>query len=134
MKIGFIGLGNMGSASARNIARGGHTLVVHDINRDAASAFLAQGAQWADTPAQVMEAADIVFTCGPLMAHLHAALPAAKRGGHAVDSAALAPIVAEALRPGDAVLVKGSLGSQMRFIIQAIDRPFCGPVCSGEAA
>ncbi len=80
------------------------------------------------------EAADIVFTCGPLMAHLHAALPAAKRGGHAVDSAALAPIVAEALRPGDAVLVKGSLGSQMRFIIQAIDRPFCGPVCSGEAA
>ena len=66
----------------------------------------------------------------------HAALAgaAAERGGHAVDSAALAPIVAEALRPGDAVLVKGSLGSQMRFIIQAIDRPFCGPVCSGEAA
>ena len=62
LKIGFIGLGNMGSASARNIARGGHTLVVHDINRDAASAFLAQGAQWADTPAQVMDAADIVFT------------------------------------------------------------------------
>ena len=52
----------MGSASARNIARGGHTLVVHDINRDAANAFLAQGAQWADTPAQVMDAADIVFT------------------------------------------------------------------------
>ena len=46
LRIGFIGLGNMGSASARNIARGGHTLVVHDINRDAANAFLAQGAQW----------------------------------------------------------------------------------------
>ena len=62
LKIGFIGLGNMGSASARNIARGGLTLVVHDINRDAANAFLAQGAQWADTPAQVLDAADIVFT------------------------------------------------------------------------
>ena len=80
------------------------------------------------------EAADIIFTCGPLMAHLHAALPAAKRGGHAVDSEALAPIVADALRPGDAVLVKGSLGSQMQFIIQAIDRPFRGPAGSGEAA
>ncbi len=80
------------------------------------------------------EAADIIFTCGPLMAHLHAALPVGKRGGHAVDSKALAPIVADALRPGDAVLVKGSLGSQMQFIIQAIDRPFCGPVGSGGAA
>ena len=80
------------------------------------------------------EAADIVFTCGPLMAHLHAALPVSKRGGHAADSEALAPIVADALRPGDAVLVKGSLGSQMQFIIQAIDRPFCDPAGSGEAA
>ena len=62
MKIGFIGLGNMGSASARNIQRAGHTLVVNDINRDAANAFLAQGAQWAATPAAVLDAADIVFT------------------------------------------------------------------------
>ena len=64
--------------------------------------------------------ADIVFTCGPQMAALHAALPAEKRGGHAVDSAALAPVVAGALRAGDAVLVKGSLGSRMAVVVRAI--------------
>ena len=52
------------------------------------------------------------------MARLFALLPAAKRGAHAADSAALAPLVLAALRPGDAVLVKGALGSRM-----ARDRP-----------
>ena len=65
--------------------------------------------------------ADIVFTCGPLMAALSTALPARQRGGHAPDAAALAPLVAAALRPGDAVLVKGSLGSRMKLIVEALD-------------
>ncbi|WP_159347508.1 UDP-N-acetylmuramoyl-tripeptide--D-alanyl-D-alanine ligase [Roseomonas harenae] len=64
--------------------------------------------------------ADLVFTCGPQMAALHDALPAARRGAHAADSAALAPIVADALRAGDAVLVKGSLGSRMAVVVRAI--------------
>jgi UDP-N-acetylmuramoyl-tripeptide--D-alanyl-D-alanine ligase len=71
-------------------------------------------------------AADLVFTCGPLMQHLRDALPAGLRGEHATDSAALAPLVAAALRPGDAVLVKGSLGSRMKLIVDAIDRPATG--------
>lgn len=65
-------------------------------------------------------AADLVFCCGPGMAHLHAALPEAKRGALAPDSAALAPIVREALRPGDVVLVKGALGSRMAVVVQAL--------------
>jgi len=83
------------------------------------------------------EAADIVFTCGKLMQHLRDALPAGLRGAHAADSAALAPLVAAALRPGDAVLVKGSLGSRMKFIVDAIDRPPTPRppwAASGEAA
>ncbi len=71
-------------------------------------------------------AADIVFTCGTLMQHLRDALPPAKHGAHAVDSAALAPLVAAALRPGDVVLVKGSLGSKMKVIVEAIDHPPAG--------
>jgi len=70
--------------------------------------------------AEPATAADIVFTCGPLMAHLRDRLPADRRGAHAEDSAALAPLVAAALRPGDAVLVKGSLGSRMKLIVDAI--------------
>jgi UDP-N-acetylmuramoyl-tripeptide--D-alanyl-D-alanine ligase len=63
---------------------------------------------------------DLVFTAGPLMAHLHAALPSSMRAVHAADSAALAPAVTEAVRPGDVITVKGSAGSQMRRVIDAL--------------
>ncbi len=63
---------------------------------------------------------DLVFTCGSLMAALAEALPPALRGGHASDSQALAPQVAAALGPGDVVLVKGSLGSRMAVVVEAL--------------
>ena len=65
--------------------------------------------------------ADVLYACGPLMRHLFDAVPDAKRGAHAPDSAALAPLVADAVRPGDAVLVKGSLGSRMRLVVQRLE-------------
>ena len=65
--------------------------------------------------------ADLLFTCGPLMQHLHGAIPPALRGAHAPDSASLAPLLLSALRDGDAVLVKGSLGSRMKTIVGAIE-------------
>jgi len=64
--------------------------------------------------------ADLVFCCGPEMARLYALLPAARRGAHAADSAALAPLVRAALRPGDVVLVKGALGSRMALVVRAL--------------
>ncbi|MBX9752043.1 MAG: UDP-N-acetylmuramoyl-tripeptide--D-alanyl-D-alanine ligase [Roseococcus sp.] len=73
-----------------------------------------------DLAPDVARAADLVFTCGPLMAHLHRALPARQQGVHTEDAASLAPIVAAALRDGDAVLVKGSLGMRMASIIRAL--------------
>jgi UDP-N-acetylmuramoyl-tripeptide--D-alanyl-D-alanine ligase len=55
------------------------------------------------------------------MRGLHDALPPERRGAHARDSAELAGIVADALRPGDVVLVKGSLGSRMRLVVSMLD-------------
>ena len=63
---------------------------------------------------------DLVFCCGPLSTHLFEALPAAQRGGHFQDSTSLAPALRAALKPGDAVLVKGSLGSRMGVIIKTL--------------
>ena len=80
-------------------------------------------AEHAGLAAAVASAADLLFTCGPLMRGLHETVPPRIRGAHAETSAALAPVVAAALRPGDAVLVKGSLGSRMKLIVQGLDAP-----------
>jgi 3-hydroxyisobutyrate dehydrogenase len=65
MKIGFIGLGMMGSGMASNLQKAGHDLVVHDLTRQAASKHLNAGAAWADSPRAVAEACDLVFTSLP---------------------------------------------------------------------
>ncbi|HUH83422.1 MAG TPA: NAD(P)-dependent oxidoreductase [Stellaceae bacterium] len=65
MQIGFIGLGTMGASMAANLQKAGHRLVVNDIRRAAAESHLAAGAVWAETPRQVGEAADAVFTSLP---------------------------------------------------------------------
>ncbi len=67
-------------------------------------------------------AADLVYACGPLMGHLFNALPERRRGFHTEDAASLAPLISAALRDGDAVLVKGSLGMGMAEIIRALHR------------
>lgn len=65
---------------------------------------------------------DLVFAAGPEMRRLFDGLPPARRGAHRPDAAALAPLVADALAPGDIVLVKGSLGMGMKTVIEALER------------
>jgi UDP-N-acetylmuramoyl-tripeptide--D-alanyl-D-alanine ligase len=67
---------------------------------------------------------DLVFCCGPLMQALWQALPASRRGGYAEDSAALEAQVLPAIRAGDVVMVKGSLGSRMAPIVKALQRAY----------
>ncbi len=69
----------------------------------------------------VTASADLLFTCGPLMRGLFDAVPGHLRGAHAANAAALAPIVAGAIGRDDAILVKGSLGSGMKRVIEAIE-------------
>ena len=68
MRVGFIGLGMMGKGMAANLQKAGHDLVVHDLSRAAAEPFLAKGAVWANSPKQVAEQTEIVFTSLPVPA------------------------------------------------------------------
>ncbi len=72
MRVGFIGLGTMGGKMAASLQRAGVSLVVHDARREAAAAHLEAGAQWADTPREVAQASDVVFTSLPAPADVEA--------------------------------------------------------------
>ncbi len=82
----------------------------------------AGAAEHAGLAEAVTRNADVLFACGPLMRHLFEAVAPDRRGAWAPDSAALAPIAAAAVAAGDAVLVKGSLGSRMGLIVAALER------------
>jgi len=75
----------------------------------------------AELAAPIAEAdIDVVHACGPLMRHLYEAIPQSRRGLYAASSADLEPLILDALRAGDVVAVKGSLGSRMGRIVQAL--------------
>ena len=91
--------------------------------------MLELGAQGAQLHRQMLEpvlanGVDLVFCCGPLMHALWEALPSGRRGGYAETSALLEPQVLAAIRPGDTVMVKGSLGSRMGPIVKALERRY----------
>jgi UDP-N-acetylmuramoyl-tripeptide--D-alanyl-D-alanine ligase len=91
--------------------------------------MLELGAHGADLHREMLEPVlahgiDLVFCCGPLMLALWEALPSGRRGGYAETSALLEPQVLAAVRPGDAVMVKGSLGSRMGLIVKALERRY----------
>jgi len=65
MKIGFIGLGNVGAKLAGSLQRNGFNLTVRDLDRSAAEPLIEQGAAWADSPRALAEAVDVVITCLP---------------------------------------------------------------------
>jgi len=90
MKIGFIGLGTMGSRMALNLNKSGHTLVVHDMLSTNAQPLISQGAVWADTPELLAAQVDVVFLSLPGPAQVQEVLTGPQG-------------LAKGLRPGSAV-------------------------------
>jgi len=62
LKVGYIGLGIMGKAMARNILKAGFPLVVHNRSREAVAELVAEGAVEAHSPKEVASQVDVVFT------------------------------------------------------------------------
>ena len=123
MKIGFIGLGIMGSRMAANLQKGGHPLVVFNRTREKAESLLAEGVGWADSPAELASQVEVVFT---MLAH-----PAA------VEEAALGQAgFLSRLAPGqmwiDCSTVNPSFSRKMAAESQAHRIRFLGAPVSGS--
>jgi UDP-N-acetylmuramoyl-tripeptide--D-alanyl-D-alanine ligase len=87
--------------------------------------MLELGSRGADLHRELAEAVlahevDLVFCCGPLMRALWEALPSGRQGGYAETSTELESPVLSAIQPGDAIMVKGSLGSRMGPIVKTL--------------
>jgi UDP-N-acetylmuramoyl-tripeptide--D-alanyl-D-alanine ligase len=72
----------------------------------------------------VENSVDLVFCAGGLYREFWEALPSERRGGYAVTAAALEADVVGALQAGDALMIKGSLGSKMGPIVKTLTRQF----------
>lgn len=103
--VGFIGLGNMGSGMVRNLQRAGFPLVVTDARREAADEVIAGGAVWADSPADVAEATDLVITMLPtpvIVRHVaigqRGIIEGIRDGGTWIDMSTSVPEVANDVR------------------------------------
>jgi UDP-N-acetylmuramoyl-tripeptide--D-alanyl-D-alanine ligase len=72
-------------------------------------------------PALINNQMDLVFAAGTFMQKLFEALPETMRGAYHATSRELAPVVASALLPQDLVLVKGSRGSRMDVVVEALE-------------
>jgi UDP-N-acetylmuramoyl-tripeptide--D-alanyl-D-alanine ligase len=99
-------------------ASGGRRILVLGDMRELGEAAPKLHADLAKTIAEAK--IDLVYCCGEMMAHLFEALPSELRGGHAPDSAALAPLVAAAVHAGDIVTIKGSKSMAMPTIVTAL--------------
>lgn len=69
-KVGFIGLGNMGSGMCANLAKAGHDVIAFDLNAEAVKAAAAQGAKGASTLQEAVAGAEVVVTMLPAGKHV----------------------------------------------------------------
>lgn len=106
MRVGFIGLGLMGSGISANLKKAGHQMVVHDARREAAEKICAAGAEWAASPKEVAAATEVVFTSLPGPPQFEAVvkgenglLAGMQRGQPLFDFSTNSPTVVRAIAP-----------------------------------
>ncbi len=110
MKIGFIGVGVMGSPMAENILDGGYELYVHDTDSDALQNLVQRGAGSGENPKEIASIVDVVITMLPLPSDVETVVfasdgvvEAARKGLIFVDMSTGSPVLAKkiAIKLGD---------------------------------
>ncbi|KAL7131175.1 hypothetical protein ABFS83_13G180700 [Erythranthe nasuta] len=137
-RVGFIGLGNMGSRMANNLIKAGYSVVVHDVNHDAMKKFSEQGILTKNSPIEVAEASDAVITMLPSSAHVMDVYTGPKgmlssgsliRSRLFIDSSTIDPQTSRHLSASVSNSnLTGSEGQQ----ISMLDAPVSGGVLSAE--
>ncbi len=120
MQLGLIGTGTMGNRFGPKLLSAGHSLTVHDLRREAATALCEAGAQWADSPDAVARASEVVITSLPgptavekvMFGQAHGLLDAMRPGTTYVDMSTSTPWLAREI--AEACQAKG---------ISALDAP-----------
>ena len=101
MQLGYIGTGVMGNPMAKALIEAGHAVTVHDMRRESATDLCEMGANWADSPRELAEASELVFTSlpGPVEAEQvltdpdNGILAGLKQGGTWIDTTTNSPTV-----------------------------------------
>ena len=104
MKLGFVGVGNMGNPMALNLIKGGHSLQVYDVNKEAAANLIEDGATWVDSPKAAAESVEAIYLSLPMPKHVeevvlanNGALAGMAKGKTIVDMSTNSPTVVQAL-------------------------------------
>lgn len=104
MKLGFVGVGNMGNPMAMNLVKAGHALQVFDIRKESAANLLEAGATWAASPKEAATGAEATFLSLPMPADVErvvladdGVLAGTKSGGAIFDMSTNSPTVVREL-------------------------------------
>ncbi|HJY82017.1 MAG TPA: NAD(P)-dependent oxidoreductase [Candidatus Binatia bacterium] len=104
MKFGFIGVGNMGNPMALNLVKAGHSLLVHDIRREAAANLEEAGATWVNSPREAATGVEATFFSLPMPADVervvladNGVLAGMRSGGTIIDMSTNSPSVVRSL-------------------------------------
>jgi 3-hydroxyisobutyrate dehydrogenase len=104
MKFGFIGVGNMGNPMALNLVKAGHSLLVHDIKREAAANLEEAGATWVNSPKEAATGVEATFLSLPMPADVervvlaeNGVLASMRSGGTIIDMSTNSPTVVRSL-------------------------------------
>jgi 2-hydroxy-3-oxopropionate reductase len=100
-KIGFVGLGIMGTPMVKNLLNAGYELIVHDLNRDAVRNLVAAGAEPANSPKEIAQKSQVIITMLPDSPHVEAValgpnglIEGVSVGDYYLDMSSIAPSTA----------------------------------------
>jgi len=130
MKIGFIGIGQMGRHMVANILAAGYDVVVNDVQKEAAAPLLGKGAEWAETPAAMTESCRVIITCLPSTDSVEQVV----YGANGLKSGWKAGDIYIDMSTNSPVLIRRIAGDAGAVNVDVLDAPVSGGTKGAEAA